>query len=317
MTCENGLIDLKSHRRLLKRFAGDLEAASDSGKAGRWIDKARESLSTFWHYEISSVDDRPITVAKIISALFYFLVGILAARLISSVFGGRFLKRFGLNEGARHAVQSITFYSLCVIFTMLTLEMVNLPFAAFTFLGGAVVIAFGFGTQNILNNFISGLILLAEQPIRVGDLVEIDGHCGTVEKIGARSTCVKTMANHEIIVPNSSLLENKVTNLTLSNNLIQTAIGITLSPTLHADEVRDILYEAALSHPMVLRTPEPVVLFKEFSTSAISFELHFWIKLESIMARSVAESEVRAKINRSLGNTDAATTTVNSAKSAA
>jgi small-conductance mechanosensitive channel len=135
-----------------------------------------------------------------------------------------------------------------------------------------------------------------------------------VERIGARSTRVKTLSNHEIIVPNSSLLENKVTNLTLSDNLVQTAIGISLSPTLQVDEVRHILYEAAASHPMILRSPEPVVLLKEFSTTSMSFELHFWIKLKTIMARNIAESDIRMKINRSLAHTDAATTTLNPVK---
>ena len=153
--------------------------------------------------------------------LLALLVGVIAARLLGRLFGRHVLPRLGLNEGAINAIQSISFYSLCVLFSLLSLELVNLPFAAFTFLGGAVAIAFGFGSQNILNNFMSGLILLAEQPIRVGDLVEMEGVRGVVEHIGARSTRVKTISNHEIIVPNSILLENKVTNLTLSGSALE------------------------------------------------------------------------------------------------
>ena len=307
---ETNLLHLKSVQRSLERFYEDIEAVSESKSGPAWTETASEQFLTFWNYEFASVDDKPITVGKIASAIFYVLLGVVLARILSRIAGRHVLPRLGLNEGAINAVQSISFYSLCVLFSLLSLELVNLPFAAFTFLGGAVAIAFGFGSQNILNNFMSGLILLAEQPIRVGDLVEMEGVRGVVEHIGARSTRVKTMSNHEIIVPNSILLENKVTNLTLTDDLVQTAIGVSLSPTLPVDEVRRRLYEAAISHPSVLATPEPIVLFLEFSSTLLSFQLHFWIKLHSVMECRVVESEVREAISNSLRNTNAATKTV-------
>src|SRR5204862_1592194 len=101
----------------------------------------------------------------------------------------------------------------------------------------------------------------------------MEGVRGVVAHIRARSTRVKTMSNHENIVPNSILLENKVTNLTLTDDLVQTAIGVSLSPTLPVDEVRRRLYEAAIKHPKVLSTPEPIVLFLAFSRTLLSFEL--------------------------------------------
>ena len=275
-----------------------------------WLGPAKETFAACWQYEIASVDDRPITVGKIISAIAYLLIGVLAARLISRVLGRRILPRFGLNEGAAHAVQSMSFYSLCVLFALLSMELVNLPFAAFTFLGGAAAIGLGFGSQNILNNFISGLILLAEQPIRVGDLVEIDGVKGTVEHIGARSTRVKTVSNHEILFPNSTLLEKKVTNLTLTDNLVQTAIGVSLRPTMTVDEARESLLRAASSHPKVLAQPAPVVLFKAFNSTSMAFELHFWLKLHDVMECRIVESDVRETINGFFRDTGAATTAV-------
>ena len=106
--------------------------------------------------------------------------------------------------------------------------------------------------------------------------------------------------------PNSKLLENKVTNLTLSDDLVQTAIGLSLSPSMTVEEARTSLLLAAASHPLVLATPSPVVLFKEFSTTAMSFELHFWLKLHSVMECRIVESEVRQKINNLFRGTDAA-----------
>jgi small-conductance mechanosensitive channel len=264
-----------------------------------------QSLGTFWNYELASVGDDPITVGKIVSGIFYLLVGVVLARLISGLVGRHVLTRFRLNEGAIHAIQAITFYTLCVSFSFEILKLIHVPFASFTFLGGAVAIAVGFGCQNILNNFISGLILLAEQPIRVGDHVEIDGTRGMVERIGARSTRVKTIANHELIVPNSKLLEDKVTNLTLSDNLVRTVIAVTLGRNLPVDEVRWRLLQAATAHDKVLADPKPEALLMSFSKSELSFELHFWLKMSDLMDCRVVESDVRQAVSNLLGDTDA------------
>ncbi len=189
----------------------------------------------------------------------------------------------------------------------------NLPFAAFTFLGGAVAIGIGFGSQNILNNFISGLILLAEQPLRVGDCVSIDGAEGTVEHIGARSTRVRTMSNHEIMVPNSKLLEDKVTNLTLTNDLVQTAIGVTVSANLGVREVRRRLLAAATGHAGVLAEPRPIVLFLAFGKDEMSFELRFWVRLKNLEECRLTESDVREAISDFLSEANPTTTAVSGA----
>ena len=159
-----------------RSFSGRVERRHPSPRRARHpLAALRQSLATAWDYQLANVGDDPITAGKIISGIFYLLIGLLLARVLSGLVGRSLLPRFGLNEGATHAIQAITFYSLCILFSFEILKLIHVPFASFTFLGGAVAIAVGFGCQNILNNFISGLILLAEQPIRVGDHVEIDG----------------------------------------------------------------------------------------------------------------------------------------------
>ncbi len=306
--CEGGLLHLKARRRSLERFHAELTAATKVDAGSHPLAALGQSLAGCWNYELANVGDDPITLGKIVSGLFYLLVGVLVARLISGVVGRRVLIRFGLNEGAVHAIQAITFYSLCVLFSFEILKLIHVPFASFTFLGGAVAIAVGFGCQNILNNFISGLILLAEQPIRVGDHVEIDGTRGMVEAIGARSTRVRTIANHELIVPNSKILEDKVTNLTLSDNLIRTVIAVSLARTLTVEEVRWRLVQAAFSHDQVLAEPKPEALLVTFSKTDFSFELHFWLKMNDLMDCRVVESDVRQAVSNLLCDSDVVTT---------
>jgi small-conductance mechanosensitive channel len=287
---------LKAGQRSAHRLQADLDERLEPASNSDYLGPLLEWASSAWSYELASVDDRPITIGKIVLLVVYCGMGLIVARIVGRVTARRLLPRFGLNEGAIHAIHSILFYSLSIMFGLLSLEVVHLPFAAFTFLGGAAAIGIGFGSQNILNNFISGLILLAEQPIRVGDLVEIDSVQGTVEHIGPRSTRVRTASNHELIVPNSKLLENRVVNLTLSDDLVQTCLGISIVPTMPLDEARRLLRCCASSHSKVLPSPEPIVLLREFSSTAVVFELHFWLRMNSVMECRIVESEIRETI---------------------
>ncbi len=295
--CETHLIQLKASERWSSRFLEELEAKLQPPDAKSWRNIVQTQLAALWVYEIAEVDNRPITIGKIVNLIFCMLLGVLAARILSRLLGRRVLPRFGLNEGASHAVQSIAFYSLAVLFGVLSFQLVHIPLTAFAFLGGAVAIAIGFGSQDIASNFISGIIILAEQPIRVGDMVLVDTVQGTVMHIGPRSTRIRTDANHELIVPNSKLLSDKVTNLTLTDNLIQTAVVVSLPLTMTVPQAKQLLLQAATSHPTVLDEPRPIVLFKQFGVSLMDFELHFWLKLNDDMRVAIVQSEVREAIN--------------------
>jgi potassium efflux system protein len=295
--CETHLVQLAVTERWAARFYDELDARLKPRGSVSWRAKAEEHLATAWQYEVFMVNDRPITIGKIATLIFCLCLSVFAARVLSRVLGQQVLPRFGLNEGASHAIRAMAFYSLAMLFGVLSFQVVHIPLSAFAFLGGAVAIAIGFGSQDIANNFMSGIILLAEQPIRVGDIVMVDGVQGTVEHIGPRSTRIKTDANHEIVVPNSKLLSDKVTNLTLSDTLIQTTVAVTLPTKIHVKEAKGLLLAAALSQPAVLHDPCPVVLFKQFGVTTMDFELHFWLQLHDEMQAAIAQSDVREAIN--------------------
>ncbi len=176
------MVMLKSADRLLKRFVEDLRREIEPTSARQAVVYAGQLMQTAWNYEITSVDDRAITVGKICYGLLLSLAGFVTARLLSRALGRRVLPKFGLTQGAQ-AFQSMAFYLMLTCFGVVSLEMINIPLTVFAFMGGAIAIGVGFGSQNILNNFISGLIVLAERPIRVGDLVEISGLTGTIAHI--------------------------------------------------------------------------------------------------------------------------------------
>ena len=179
---------------------------------------------------------------------------------------------------------------------LIALQAVNVPLTLFTFVGGALAIGVGFGSQNIVNNFISGLILLAERPIKVGDLVEIGEMQGTVEAIGARSTRVRSSKNIHVIVPNSHLLEKEVVNWTLTDDSVKTRSS-SVSPTTRTPSAcADLLIEAVSHHEKIFTTPSPTVLFQNFGESSLDFEVFFWVRIRTTFEKLIIESDVRYRI---------------------
>ncbi len=285
--------------------AGVAEPAKPAAKPGEapliamseWLAGTWQRIVAIWNYEVISVDDRPITVSKIVAGFILLFIGFLLSRWLSRWLGTRLLPRMGVNESATAAFQSIAFYCLVATFTMMALQLVSVPLTVFTFFGGAIAIGVGFGSQNIVNNFISGLILLAERPIRVGDTVELAGFRGRITQIGARSTRVLTADNLEIIVPNSTFLESNVINWTLTDSQIRTAVVVGVAYGSPTREVARLLRRAAEEHGQVLATPEPVVRFTDFAESSLVFELQVWIHLRSIAERARIESDLRFRID--------------------
>ena len=293
----NALLRVDEFANLIGRMTAELNEAIGDQTPRPVLASTRAWLVTAWNYELASVDDHPITVRKLAGTLLFLLVGFFVSRWASRMLGRRVLPRFGLAEGNAAALQSIGFYLLFLLFAYCSLELIGVPLTVFAFLGGAVAIGVGFGSQNILNNFISGLILLFERPIRVGDLVDVDGVYGNIERVGARSTRIRTGANLEIIVPNSRLLENNVTNLTLSDERFRACVSVGVAYGSPTRQVAEILQQVVHEHPDVFNEPEPIILFKEFGDNSLAFEVHFWIRMRTLMQRQRIESAVRHLID--------------------
>lgn len=291
-------VTLETSRRLHEKLFADIEGDAKSSGIGSWLATAWSWITAIWNHELTSVDDRPITVGKIFSGVILLLMGFWFSRWLSRVVARRVLSRFHLHEGAIAALQTVFFYLLVITFALFALRLVNVPLTAFTILGGALAVGVGFGSQNIVNNFFSGLILLAERPVRVGDVVETEGIIGTVERIGARSTWVRTATNFEIIIPNSSLLQNNVVNWTLSDDKIRTSVKIGVAYGSPTRDVSRLLKKAADEHGLVLDNPEPFVWFTDFADNALTFELHFWLQMRTIGERRRIESDLRHIIDQ-------------------
>ncbi|MFC1822646.1 mechanosensitive ion channel family protein [Thermodesulfobacteriota bacterium] len=211
---------------------------------------------------------------------------------------GRYLLSFThLKETTASAVQKVLTYFAYLLVLLFALRMVNIPLTAFAFLGGAIAIGVGFGAQNLINNFISGFIMMAERPISIGDLIEIEGVLGKVEEIGARCTRVRTGENIHILVPNSSFLEKNITNWTLSDRKIRTSVTAGVVYVSPVREVVRLMLQSVTENENTLKSPEPFALFTDFGDNALIFKVHFWINVRQIIERCMIESSIRFRID--------------------
>jgi small-conductance mechanosensitive channel len=221
------------------------------------------------------VPGTPFTLGKLavlgtlLILLFYF------NRRFTRWIADSFLARRHLDVGVRQAVSHLLRYALTTLGVVVILQAVGVDLSAFTVLAGAVGVGLGFGLQNVTSNFVSGLIILFERPIKVGDRIEVGGTTGEVRSIGARATMVVTEENIAVIVPNSQFVSERVTNWSHTGLLTAFVVRVTVGWNADVDLVRRLLLEAATEHPKVLRDPAPEVELRDLR-GGLHFALQVW-----------------------------------------
>jgi potassium efflux system protein len=283
--------------KLQQHFLDEIDLRGKRFDLDNTITALAGKLQNVWDYELWVIDQRSVTVKKVFMAVLILIFGLALVRITVRLIVTRFLPRTHLKTTTAAAIGKLLNYVAILLIVLLALRWVNIPLTLFAFLGGAVAIGVGFGAQNLINNFISGFIMMAEQPIKIGDLVEVDGHFAVVEEIGARCTRIRTGSNIHILVPNSSFLEKSIVNWTLSDRKIRTRVIVGVVYGSPVREVERLLNQAVMESSKVLKTPEPFVIFNDFGDNALIFEIHFWISIIRLMERLMIESAIRFRID--------------------
>jgi small-conductance mechanosensitive channel len=198
------------------------------------------------------------------------------AQLVRFVIDEELLTRVGWPRGVGSTISTLTFYAVAAAGFLVALGAAGVEIGNFAIVAGALGVGIGFGLQTVVNNFVSGLILMFERPIQPGDIVEVSGVTGTVKSIGLRATTIETFEGAEVIVPNGTLLQGNLTNWTLNdrNRRIEIPVGVAYGTD--PKEVLGILREVAARQPLLLRHPPPIALFTGFGESSLDFSLRFW-----------------------------------------
>jgi potassium efflux system protein len=212
-------------------------------------------------------------------------------------------QHFRLERGLPYAISTMLHYSILLVGFFVALGALGIDLTKITILAGAFSVGVGFGLQNVINNFVSGLILLFERPIKMGDVIEIGGTMGEVRRIGIRACVIRTADGSEIIVPNGSLISNQVTNWTFSDRARAIEVSVNIIPGTDSQRVVDLLKSVAANQPGIAKEPAPQVYVVTFTAGAITFQLRAWTdryqdwaQVRSDLAVAISDTLAREKI---------------------
>ncbi|MEM1393648.1 MAG: mechanosensitive ion channel domain-containing protein [Cyanobacteria bacterium P01_H01_bin.150] len=222
-------------------------------------------------------DGESFTLNLFLQLIFYAVIAYIIGSVISRLIRKTILSRFKLDRGTKEAISSVIGYLIAGIGFLIVLRGAGIDLSSLTVVAGVLGLGIGFGLQNISSNFISGITLLFEQPLKVGDLVEVDDLKGIVEKISIRSTVVRTLDNIFVIVPNQKFIENNVVNWSYRDKKCRVHVPVGVAYGTDTTLVTEALLAAARRHPRVLQQPTPKVWFNEFGDSSLNFELLVWV----------------------------------------
>ncbi len=261
-------------------------------RANDWTGSVREA---FFGFKIGGLS---ISFSSIVLAFCLFVVGYLLARAIQHWLQKQFLPTTGLDQGLQNSIATIFGYVGIVFAVLLAVTAAGLDLSKVAIVAGALSVGIGFGLQSIVNNFVSGLILLAERPIKAGDWIITSGAQGTVRKTSVRSTEIETFDGATVIIPNSTLITDTVTNWTHNNRKGRVIVGIGVSYDCDPEQVRDILLACASEHERIVSFPAPVVLLQDFGNDALIFELRAY--MANINNSASTKSDLRFAIFKAL-----------------
>ncbi len=227
-----------------------------------------------WTTELFGADT--VTIGGILLLVFLFASVIIVERILQRLLIRRFLSKTRLQPSLQYGLSRIFGYTLIAIGFYVAFQAVGFDLSSLAIVAASVGVGVGFGLQNIINNFVSGIIILAERPISIGDRIEVAGVAGRVTKIQLRSTTVVTNDNITMIVPNADFISNTVTNWSHGDPKVRIRVPVGVAYGSDLKLLQQLLLEAAGEHPKALRDPSPVVLFNEFGDSSLNFELGVW-----------------------------------------
>jgi potassium efflux system protein len=250
-----------------------------------------------------AVSSFSITPGHILAFLITVWASFLVSRFLRFVLEEDVYHHLHLGRGIPYAISTMLHYVILLLGFFVALGALGIDLTKVTILAGAFSVGIGFGLQNVINNFVSGLILLFERPIKVGDVIEVGGNVGEVSRIGIRASVIRTADGSEVIVPNGSLISSQVTNWTFSDRQRAVEISVNVAGGADSQRVVELLRSTAAAHPGVTKEPSPQVYVTNFSAGAVTFQLRAWTdrhenwaQLRSDLSVAVNEALAREKI---------------------
>jgi small-conductance mechanosensitive channel len=254
------------------------------------------ALQDFLHLRLFTIQDSPVTIVSVIIFFTFLFVFLFLGSFVRRLLQNRLLIRFEIDAGLQYTLARISQYTVVILGVLISFQFIGIDLTSLAVIFGLLSVGIGFGLQNITANFISGLIIMFERPITVGDRVDVAGIEGDVIEISIRSTKILTMNNTSIIVPNTQFVENNVVNFSHGDPTFRLHIHVGVSYSSNLENVLKALNEVAEEHPKVMKNPKHQVHLKEFGDSAWEMELRVWVP--DVKNRYVLRNELNQAIVR-------------------
>ena len=227
-----------------------------------------------------------ISVQSIVDFVMIIVGTWLSAYLLRTILEVEIFARFRFPRGVPTAITTVLNYIIIISGTILAFSSLGVTAQQFALIFGALGVGIGFGLRNIIANFVSGIIMVFERPVQIGDFIEVDNTKGTVQSIGSRSSTIKTVDGSEVIIPNADFIAKEITNWTLSDKHRRKVVEFKVDFDSDIEQILAIMKEVALSHPDVLKDPEPLAVFQGFGDYYLEFKLYFWLTQNLVVAPS-------------------------------
>jgi small-conductance mechanosensitive channel len=307
--------------RQLARWLGDSGVSAKSDAPRDWKVMALQAVGLMkqvWNFELFAVEDSTVvegktvttsygvTVGKSIGVLLLYAFAYWLFAMLTRVLERLMVRRFKVDPQVASVIRRWLMIAVSVVLIILILNLARIPLTAFAFMGGALAIGIGFGTQTIIKNVISGIIILFERKIRVGDIIAIGGTTGHVTAVDLRASTIRSFDGVEALVPNSTFLENQVVNWTYSNSRIRREIRIGIAYGSPVRQAADVIAGCAAEHGQVLKDPPPEVYLEDFADNAILMVLIFWVELSPTLSGRRVDSDLRFMMEKRLAAADIA-----------
>ena len=303
-----------AQRKLVKRWVTDFTPKTDNiGLVAHVTTLATHVWATMrkiWSFEVMSFEEKievdgqtitgklPVTFGMLLRALLFFVIGYWIAAKIAQRIQHTIVARGHIAEAQAKTLRNWAMIVVGVFLAIGTLSFLKIPLTIFAFFGGALAIGLGFGMQTLIKNFISGIIVLAERKVRVGDILDVDGIIGTVVEVNTRSSIIRGADDVETMIPNSVFLENRVTNWTLSSSKMRRSLRVGVAYGSNPQKVMEVLTESAARHGLILKDPAPFAIFEDFGDNALIFSLYFWVHLGGSTNPMIVGSDLRLMIEK-------------------
>ena len=261
-----------------------------------YVSHALEVIGSIMQIKLFELNQTPVTLSSILVFIIILALFLIVSRILRRTLFLRILGRFSLDRGIQYTMIRLSHYLIMITGLVVAFQFVGIDLSGLAVIFGLLSVGIGFGLQAITSNFVAGLILLFERPVRVGDRVTVGGTEGNVTAINIRATTIRSLNNISIIVPNSEFVSSNVINWSHGDPKIRLDIEVGVSYGSDLELVLKALREVAVEHPRVLDKPEPEVLLASFGDSSWNMVLRAWI--EDPKRHPVTRSEINCAIVR-------------------